>query len=281
MDLPPTTDVIRLEIDGPVVTVTLDRASKYNAMNVEMIEGLISVLSWVKEHAAATVGNLVGEEGRPRPRILHLQAEGRHFCAGADIHMMREAGASTPEANRANAARLDALFNGLWSSPCFTIASIRGVALGGGAGLVACADYVIAEQGARIALSEAKLGILPAVIGPYVHRRVGSAAFRRLAMQASRVNAEEALRLGLIDEVVELPEARAHAVIQEVLTTGPVAIAEAKALTLTLDRWNSSDPELRGAMMELTSRMRESQEGQEGLSAFLEGRPPNWHMDEA
>ena len=89
MDLPPTTDVIRLEIDGPVVTVTLDRAPKYNAMNVEMIEGLISVLSWVKEHAAATVGDLVGEEGRPRPRILHLQAEGRHFCAGADIHMMR------------------------------------------------------------------------------------------------------------------------------------------------------------------------------------------------
>ena len=77
-------------------------------------------------------------------------------------------------------------------------------------------------------------------------------------MQASRVDAEEALRLGLIDEVVERPEARAHAVIQEVLTTGPVAIAEAKALTLTLDRWNSGDPELRGAMMELTSRMRES-----------------------
>ena len=103
MDLPPTTDVIRLEIDGPVVTVTLDRAPKYNAMNVEMIEGLISVLSWVKEHAATTVGDLVGEEGDLDRRILHLQAEGRHFCAGADIHMMREAGASTPEANRANA----------------------------------------------------------------------------------------------------------------------------------------------------------------------------------
>ena len=106
--------------------------------------------------------------------------------------MMRDAGANTPEENRADSERLDRLFNGLWAHPCFTVGAVQGVALGGGAGLVACCDYVVATQNVRIALSEGKLGILPAVIGPYVYRRLGSATFRRLAMQASRVQGDEA-----------------------------------------------------------------------------------------
>ena len=97
--------------------------------------------------------------------------------------------APTPEKIE-DSERLDRLFNGLWS-PCFTVGAVQGVALGGGAGLVSCCDYVVATQGVRIALSEGKLGILPAVIGPYVYRRLGSATFRRLAMQASRVRARK------------------------------------------------------------------------------------------
>ena len=221
-------------------------------------------------------------EGRPYLRTLLLKGEGRHFCAGADINMMRDAGANTPEENRRDSERLDRLFHGLWSHPCFTIGAVQGVALGGGAGLVACCDYVAATANVRIALSEGKLGILPAVIGPYVYRRLGSATFRRLAMQASRVEAEEALRIGFVERVVDSADDLAQAVediVAEVMTTGPSAVTLAKELTLGFDRWTGDDPALRTWTLDFTSRMRGSDEGQEGLSSFLEKRPPNWKPD--
>ena len=132
-------------------------------------------------------------------------------------------------------------------------------------------------------LSEGKLGILPAVIGPYVYRRLGSATFRRLAMQASRVEAEEALRIGFVERIVEessrLEEAVEH-IINEVMTTGPSAVTLAKELTLGFDRWSENDETLRQWTLDFTSRMRGSNEGQEGLSSFLEKRPPNWKPDD-
>jgi methylglutaconyl-CoA hydratase len=154
--------------------------------------------------------------------------------------------------------------------------------LGGGAGLVACLDHVIATSNVKIALSEGKLGILPAVIGPYVYRRLGSACFRRLAMQASRIEAEEALRTGFIEAVVESVDDLSPAVatlIEEVLGTGPQAVTLAKELTLQFDRWNGSDEALREFTLDFTSRMRGSKEGQEGLSSFLDKRPANWKKE--
>ena len=153
------------------------------------------------------------------------------------------------------------------------------VALGGGAGLVACLDHVIATSNVKIALSEAKLGILPAVIGPYVYRRLGSACFRRLAMQASRIGSEEALRTGFIEAVVDTVDHLSPAVdtlVEEVLSTGPQAIKLAKEFTLEFDRWTGSNAELREFTLDFTSRMRGSNEGQEGLSSFLDKRPANW-----
>ena len=197
--------------------------------------------------------------------------------------MMRDAGANTPEENRADSKRLDRLFNGLWSHPCFTIGAVQGVALGGGAGLISCCDYVVATADIRIALSEGKLGILPAVIGPYVYRRLGSATFRRLAMQASRIRGEEALRIGFIEALVDRAEevdAAVDAMVAEVMTTGPSAVTLSKELTLGFDRWTESDEALRDWTLDFTSRMRGSKEGQEGLSSFLEKRPPNWKPEE-
>ena len=196
-----------------------------------------------------------------------------------DINMMRDAGANSAEENRADSERLDSLFNGLWSHPCFTIAAVQGVALGGGAGLIACCDHVIANENIKIALSEGKLGILPAVIGPYVYRRLGSACFRRLAMMASRIDGEEALRTGFIEKLVESEEqmiAEVDKVIAELLTTGPCAVTLAKQLTLEFDRFTESDAELRDWTLNFTSKMRASNEGQEGLSSFLDKRPANW-----
>ena len=216
-------------------------------------------------------------------RTLLLRSDGRHFCAGADINMMREGGSKSPEENRADAERLDSLFHGLWSHPCFTIACVQGVALGGGAGLVACVDHVIGEPRTQIALSEAKLGISAAVIGPYVHRRLGSAQFRRLAMLASRIDAEEALRVGFIDEIADSTESMhnsADSVAADVLTSGPMSVTSAKRMVAELDRWEGDDESLRLWTLDLTSRMRGSSEGQEGLSAFLEGRKPAWSPED-
>jgi len=279
----PKTSLIQLEINGSIANITMARSDKFNAMNVDLISELIEVFAWTAQHSVGVQESLVDSEGNENLRVLVLSGEGKHFCAGADINMMRDAGANTPEENRRDSKRLDKLFNSLWAHPCFTIGCIQGVALGGGAGLISCLDYVIAERRVKIALSEGKLGILPAVIGPYVYRRIGSAQFRRLAMMAKRIGGEEALRIGMIDELVEDSSQFEQCVtnaVAEVMTTGPMAVAEAKSLTLTFDRWNGSDEELREWTLDKTSEMRGSPEGQEGLASFLEKRSPDWKNEE-
>ena len=282
MDTPPATELVAIEINDSGCHIKLDREDKFNALNVQMITELCTLFDWTAERSVGVQGELTDSAGSPFLRTLVLSGSGRHFCAGADINMMRDAGANSPEENRIDSERLDRLFNGLWSHPCFTIGAIQGVALGGGAGLVACLDHVIATSNVKIALSEGKLGILPAVIGPYVYRRLGSACFRRLAMQASRIEAEEALRTGFIEAVVESVDDLSPAVtalVEEVLGTGPQAVTLAKELTLQFDRWNGSDEALREFTLDFTSRMRGSKEGQEGLSSFLDKRPANWKKE--
>ena len=274
----PKTSLVKVEIDDCVARVTLARSEKYNALNVQMITELIEVFSWTAKNSVGVTGKLVSDDGTPHLRVLVLSGEGKHFCAGADINMMRDAGANTPEENRRDSERLDSLFNGLWSHPCFTIGKIQGVALGGGAGLIACLDHVICDSRVKIALSEGKLGILPAVIGPYVYRRMGSANFRRHAMLAGRMDTSEALRIGMIDCIDDsLDES---SVVSEVLSTGPCAVTAAKELALGFDRWEGDDESLRLWTLDFTSRMRGSDEGQEGLSSFLEKRSPNWKSEE-
>jgi len=274
----PETTLISLEIEGSIARVSLARPDKYNALNVQMITELIEVFAWTAENSVGKTGSLTNSEGEENLRVMVLSGEGKHFCAGADINMMRDAGANSPEENRKDSKRLDSLFNGLWSHPCFTIGLIQGVALGGGAGLIACLDHVICKNGVKIALSEGKLGILPAVIGPYVYRRMGSANFRRHAMLAGRMDTTEALRIGMIDAIDD--DLDASQVISEIMTTGPCAVTAAKELSLGFDRWNGDDESLREWTLDFTSRMRGSPEGQEGLSSFLEKRNADWKPEE-
>ena len=279
----PETELCSLEIDGPMATISLTRTDVHNALNVQLIRELTYLLEWTSLRSVGERSELFDKNGSKYLRTLLLRSDGRHFCAGADINMMREGGSKSPEENRADAERLDSLFHGLWSHPCFTIACVQGVALGGGAGLVACVDHVIGEPRTQIALSEAKLGISAAVIGPYVHRRLGSAQFRRLAMLASRIDAEEALRVGFIDEIADSTESMhnsADSVAADVLTSGPMSVTSAKRMVAELDRWEGDDESLRLWTLDLTSRMRGSSEGQEGLSAFLEGRKPAWSPED-
>lgn len=274
----PKTSLVKVEIDDCIARVTLARSEKYNALNVQMITELIEVFSWTAKNSVGVTGKLISDDGTPYLRVLVLSGEGKHFCAGADINMMRDAGANTPEENRRDSERLDSLFNGLWAHPCFTIGKIQGVALGGGAGLIACLDHVICDSRVKIALSEGKLGILPAVIGPYVYRRMGSANFRRHAMLAGRMDTSEALRIGMIDCIDDALDE--SSVVSEVLSTGPCAVTAAKELALGFDRWEGDDESLRLWTLDFTSRMRGSDEGQEGLSSFLEKRSPNWKSEE-
>ena len=282
-DTQPDTELCRLEVDGSVANLTLDRTDAFNALNQQLISDISEVLEWTSGRSVGRTGELSSADGTPNLRALVIRAEGKHFCAGADINMMRDGGSKTPEENRADSERLDRLFHGLWSHPCFTIACVQGVALGGGAGLVSCSDHVIAEPRTRIALSEAKLGISAAVIGPYVYRRLGSAGFRRMAMLASRIGPEEALRIGFVDEVADSAEAMedsVSAVLSEVMTSGPIAVTSAKRMVEALDRWDGDDDSLRSWTLDLTSEMRGSPEGQEGLSSFLDGRKPAWSQED-
>ena len=281
-DLFPKNRLCKITIDGDIARINLDRSDVFNALNTELISELISIIKWTSDRSVSRNSCLEDSEGEKYLRVIIFTGEGKHFCAGADINMMRDAGARSVEENRIDSERLDSLFHGLWAHPCFTIGCIQGVALGGGAGLVSCFDYAIAEPRTRIALSEAKLGILPAVIGPYVYRKIGSSNFRRLSMMASKIDSNEAMRIGLIDFVVESSrhfDERSNIIAQEVLTTGPMAVTEAKNLTLVFDRWNGSDEDLRKWTLDKTSQMRGSEEGQEGLSSFLERRKPNWSSE--
>ena len=278
MNNQPSTSLIQLDIDGCIARISLARPDKYNAMNIEMITELIETFTWTTQNSVGVQNRLLDDEGNQLLRVLVLSGQGKHFCAGADINMMRDAGANTLEENRIDSKRLDKLFHGLWSHPCFTIGLIQGVALGGGAGLIACLDHVICEPGVKIALSEGKLGILPAVIGPYVYRRMGSANFRRHAMLAGRMDVNEALRIGMIDAISD--QLDASKVIGEVLSTGPCAVSAAKRLTVGFDRWSENDESLRDWTLDFTTEMRGSEEGQEGLTSFLEKRAANWKPEE-
>ena len=282
-DEAPETELCTLRVNGPVAALTLTRTDVHNALNEQIIGEMTTLLDWTSNRSVGENAQLEDQNGAPFLRVILLRSEGRHFCAGADINMMRDGGGKSPEENRADAERLDSLFHGLWSHPCFTIACVQGVALGGGAGLVACSDHVIGEPRTKIALSEAKLGISAAVIGPYVYRRLGSAQFRRLAMLASRIDAQESLRVGFIDEIADSAESMdkfAEAVTSDVLTSGPMAVTSAKRMVAQLDRWDGDDASLSLWSLDLTSRMRGSPEGQEGLSAFLEGRKPAWKPED-
>uniref|UniRef100_UPI002ACF0873 enoyl-CoA hydratase-related protein n=1 Tax=Chloroflexus sp. TaxID=1904827 RepID=UPI002ACF0873 len=210
--------VLTLTRNGPVATLTLQRPAVHNAFNPDVIAGITEVCHEMRAD--------------PVVRVLVLQGEGPSFCAGADLNWMRNSLAYSQEENIADATRLDAMFTALDTLPQAVVARVHGAALGGGVGLVCCADYAVAAEDAVFGLTEVRLGLLPAVIARFVVARVGFGHARALFVTGRRVKAAQALAMGLVHEVVPADQldAAVDAVVADLLRGGPQAIAASKAL---------------------------------------------------
>ncbi len=254
--------VVRREVDPRVVDVVLDRPGVRNAFDAALVAAL-------GEAALSLAAD-------PSVRVVVLSGEGRSFCAGADLTWMRATAANGPEENRRDAAALARTFRAWDDLPRPVVGRIHGAALGGGTGLAAVCDVVVASHEALFGTTEVRLGLVPAVIGPYLVRKIGASAARAWFLTGSRVDASEALRAGLVHRVV--PEAslesETESVVAELLLGAPEAQASAKALAKTFGR-GRLDEEGAAAVEEIAAR-RASDEGQEGMRAFLEKRPPRW-----
>jgi methylglutaconyl-CoA hydratase len=243
---------LRIERDGPVLRITLARPDRRNAFDATLIAEL----------AEAFV-----DTGRARAVVL--AGDGASFCAGADVDWMRASADLSYDGNVADANALRAMLEAIEGCPAPVVVRVQGHAFGGGAGLVAVADVAIASPDAVFAFSEVKLGIIPAVISPFVLAKIGPGAARRYFLTGERFGAEAALRIGLVHEVAEDLDAAAERVVGELLSAGPLAVRWAKRLV----RERPDGPETARWIAE----RRTSEEGQEGLHAFLERRPPSWH----
>lgn len=246
-----------------VATVTMNRPELHNAFDDAVIAELTQVLM-----------RLAGD---PAVRIVVLAANGKSFSAGADLGWMKRMATYSDAENLRDARALGALMRTLDGMPKPTLALVQGPAYGGGVGLVACCDIAIAADTASFSLSEARLGLIPAVISPYVVRAIGARACRRYFLTAERFDVAEAHRLGLVHQVVPaagLADA-GDKMLKALLEAGPAAQLECKALIARV-----SDQPVDGAMVDDTAqriaRLRASPEGKEGVAAFLSKRKPNW-----
>lgn len=248
--------------DGAVTTVTLARPGSHNAFNAGLIEELTRCFEEISDDESV--------------RVVVLAGEGLSFCAGADVGYMRDTAAFSYEENLEDTNRLATMFWTIDECPKPVVARVHGAAMGGGAGLVAVADLAVADQGTRFAFSEVRLGIAPATISPFVVRKVGSSHARSLFITGERFGTDLAREIGLVHEVVPRDnlDAAVEAKVGELLQGGPVAQATIKAL---LRRLETTEPmEAPGLTARVISELRTGEEGQEGLSAFLEKRDPNW-----
>jgi methylglutaconyl-CoA hydratase len=249
---------ILLTRDGGVATLTLNRPELRNAIGPSLIAQLTQLL-----------GVLAVDE----TRVIVLTGAGTSFSAGADIDWMRASRDLSPEQNVADAAATRSMFEAIDSCPKPVIARVNGHALGGGIGLVACADLAIAVPQASFGFSEVRLGLIPALISPYVLRAIGPGHARALFTSGRRFDAAEALRLGLVHGLAEPSEldGAVAAACDDMLRAGPFAVAAAKRL-LREATASLALPDL----PERIASLRAGREGQEGLSAFLEKRDPEW-----
>ena len=245
---------LRIERDGPLLRVTLAKPERRNAFDAALIAELTE--------AFAEVGDA---------RAVVLAGEGPSFCAGADVEWQRSSIDLGFEENVEDALRLYRMLEAVDECPAPVVAAVQGYALGGGSGLVACVDVAVAREDAVFGFSEVRLGIIPAVISPFVLRRIGPGPARRLFLTGERFDAHLALRVGLVHEVAPDLDEAVERVVADLLAGGPEAVRAAKRLVRE-----------RPAGIEtarIAAERRTSPEGQDGLRAFLEKRAPAWRSE--
>jgi methylglutaconyl-CoA hydratase len=245
---------LRIERDGPLLRVALARTERRNAFDAELIRELTEAFADVED-----------------ARAVLLAGDGESFCAGADVDWQRSAIDLSYDENVEDALRLYRMLEAIDSCPAPVVGRVQGYALGGGSGLVCCTDIAVAAPDAVFGFSEVKLGIVPAVISPFVLPRIGTAAARRFFLTGERFDAETALRIGLVHEVTADLDGAIDRIVGELLTAGPEATRAAKRLI----RERPGGEET----AQFAARLRTSPEGQEGLRAFLDKRPAAWRSE--
>jgi methylglutaconyl-CoA hydratase len=251
-----------------VATLAMNRPRRHNALSAALIDALSAALAGLADD--------------PRVRVIVLTGAGPTFCAGADIDEMRRLGDATAADNERDAAGLAALLARLESLPRPTIARVQGNAFGGALGLIAACDVAIAAEPAQFALTEVRLGIVPAMISPYVVRAIGGRQARRFFLTGERISAATAERIGLLHQVVPAGglDAAVSAIAADLLLGAPGAQAEAKLLLRRVcGRSAAADHELQAETVRWIARLRAADEGREGLAAFLAKRAPSWRND--
>jgi len=254
---------LELQFDHGVETVTLNRPDVRNAFNDEVIAELTAVFLELAR--------------REEVRCVVLAANGPAFCAGADLNWMKRMAGYTREENLEDAAGLARMLEALYRCPKPTIARVQGDVYAGGTGLVAACDMAVSADTAGYCLSEVKLGLIPATISPYVIRAMGARAAHRYFLTAERFGAAEALRIGLVHEVVKAEEldGRVAALSQALVQAGPEAVKACKKLLHDV-AGHEITPGLVRRTVEGIADIRASDEGREGIQSFLGKRKPNW-----
>lgn len=248
---------------GHIARVTLNRPDVRNAFNAELIAELTGAFTTLGQDASL--------------RAIVLAAEGKAFCAGADLNWMKAMAGYSWEENHADATRLADMLWAIYACPVPVIARVQGDVYAGGVGLVACAEIVVAVDSAGFCLSEAKLGLLPATIGPYVVKALGEQASRRYFITAERFSAAQAHRLGLVHEVVaaEALDAQVDELTAALTANGPAAVRACKQLVKDVAS-REITPALRDDTARRIADIRASAEGREGVQSFLNKTRPGW-----
>ncbi|WP_299013108.1 enoyl-CoA hydratase-related protein [uncultured Photobacterium sp.] len=257
-------DVLCTVTNTGVATLSLNRVHKHNAFDAGVVQALSHYLSLLKE--------------RSDIRVLVINGKGHHFSAGADLNWMKSMVDKSIQENHNDATQLANLLAKLDTFPAPTIAQVHGSAYGGALGLICCCDIAIASAESHFCLSEVRLGLIPATIGPYICRTIGQRQARRYMLTAERLNAATARKLGIIHEIrscYEETERLLSHLIDQLLHNSPEALTQAKSLCQLCDN-REIDEELRDTTSALIADIRVSPNGQEGLKAFFAKRPPAW-----
>ncbi len=259
-------ETIELVIKDAVTQIYLNRPRIHNAFNEIMLKELIQVFQDLHKR-------------RGEIRVVTITGKGKSFCAGADLNWMKKMVDYSYEENLEDSYQVSECMYQLYSLPMPTIARVNGAAIGGGMGLVAASDIVIAQEDAVFSLSEVKLGLVPACISPYVIKRAGESKCREFFLSGERISASKALSAGLINEMVSLSQLDdvVQRWINRFLKNGPEALSVCKDLLEKVP--GMSLDQAKKYTADVISNLRISKEGQEGMKAFLEKRKPDWRID--